>query len=71
MVNSSQGGGTKDTWVLESLTTMLSRTADSLFWLARYVERAENIARIVLVGHRMASDGALARQPPAMNGSPR
>jgi len=34
---------------------MLSRTADSLFWLARYVERAENIARIVLVGHRMAS----------------
>jgi uncharacterized alpha-E superfamily protein len=34
---------------------MLSRTADSLFWLARYVERAENIARIVQVGHRMAS----------------
>jgi uncharacterized alpha-E superfamily protein len=34
---------------------MLSRTADSLFWLARYVERAENIARIVLVGHRLAS----------------
>jgi uncharacterized alpha-E superfamily protein len=34
---------------------MLSRTADSLFWLARYVERAENIARIVLVGHRMTS----------------
>jgi uncharacterized alpha-E superfamily protein len=34
---------------------MLSRTADSLFWLARYVERAENVARIVLVGHRMAS----------------
>jgi uncharacterized alpha-E superfamily protein len=34
---------------------MLSRTADSLYWLARYVERAENIARIVSVGHRMAS----------------
>jgi len=34
---------------------MLSRTADSLFWLARYMERAENVARIVLVGHRMAS----------------
>jgi len=34
---------------------MLSRTADSLFWLARYVERAENIARIVQVGYRMAS----------------
>lgn len=34
---------------------MLSRTADSLFWLARYIERAENIARILTVGHRMAS----------------
>ncbi|MFN4087864.1 MAG: alpha-E domain-containing protein [Alphaproteobacteria bacterium] len=34
---------------------MLSRTADSLFWIARYVERAENIARIVQVGHRMSS----------------
>jgi uncharacterized alpha-E superfamily protein len=34
---------------------MLSRTADSLFWLARYMERAESIARLLLVGHRMAS----------------
>lgn len=34
---------------------MLSRTADNLYWLARYVERAENIARIVTVGNRMAS----------------
>lgn len=34
---------------------MLSRTAESLFWLARYVERAENLARVVLAGHRMAS----------------
>jgi len=34
---------------------MLSRTADSLFWLARYMERAENVARILSAGHRMAS----------------
>jgi uncharacterized alpha-E superfamily protein len=34
---------------------VLSRTADSLFWLARYVERAENVARIVAVANRMAS----------------
>ena len=34
---------------------MLSRTADSLFWLARYVERAENVARVVAVAHRMES----------------
>ena len=25
---------------------MLSRTADNLYWLARYVERAEYLARI-------------------------
>jgi uncharacterized alpha-E superfamily protein len=34
---------------------MLSRTAESLYWLARYVERAENIARLLDVGQRMAS----------------
>lgn len=34
---------------------MLSRMADSLFWLARCVERAGNVARILEVGHRMAS----------------
>jgi uncharacterized alpha-E superfamily protein len=34
---------------------MLARTADCLFWLARYVERAENVARTLLVTHRMAS----------------
>lgn len=34
---------------------MLSRTADNLYWLARYVERAENMARLVDVGQRMAS----------------
>ncbi len=34
---------------------MLARTAESLFWLARYIERAENVARMVLVGQRMTS----------------
>jgi uncharacterized alpha-E superfamily protein len=34
---------------------MLSRTAESLFWLARYMERAENVARMVTVGRRVAS----------------
>jgi uncharacterized alpha-E superfamily protein len=34
---------------------VLSRAAANLYWLARYVERAENVARIVGVGHRMAS----------------
>ena len=35
--------------------TMLARTANDLYWLARYVERAENVARILLAGHRMAT----------------
>ncbi|HNG16606.1 MAG TPA: alpha-E domain-containing protein, partial [Accumulibacter sp.] len=26
---------------------MLSRTADHLYWLARYTERAENLARLL------------------------
>lgn len=33
---------------------MLSRTANDLFWLSRYTERAENMARLLDVGYRMA-----------------
>lgn len=32
---------------------MLGRTANDLFWLSRYVERAENMARLVEVGYRI------------------
>ncbi len=32
---------------------MLSRMADSLYWLSRYVERAENLARILDTAQRM------------------
>ena len=34
---------------------MLSRTADSLYWLSRYTERAENLARILDVAQRLAA----------------
>lgn len=34
---------------------MLSRTADNLFWMARYVERADFIARIVEAARRLSS----------------
>lgn len=34
---------------------MLARTADNLFWLSRYVERAESIARILDVALRLAT----------------
>lgn len=33
---------------------MLSRTADHLFWMARYIERAENVARILDVTYNMS-----------------
>ena len=41
---------------------MLSRTADGLFWLARYMERAENVARILTAGQRMREPHAHGRQ---------
>lgn len=34
--------------------TLLSRTAESLYWLGRYVERAESTARLIEMGYRMA-----------------
>ena len=33
---------------------MLGRTAANLFWLSRYIERAENVARLLEVGYRMS-----------------
>ncbi len=33
---------------------MLGRTADQLYWVARYTERAENMARLLDVSHRMS-----------------
>ena len=33
---------------------MLSRAADNLYWMARYIERAENMARILDVAYRMS-----------------
>jgi len=33
---------------------MLSRTAENLFWMGRYMERADATARLIEMGHRMA-----------------
>jgi uncharacterized alpha-E superfamily protein len=38
------------------MTRLLSRWADNLFWLARYMERAENLARILDVQETFARD---------------
>jgi len=34
---------------------MLSRMAESLYWLSRYIERAENLARVLDVAQRLAA----------------
>src|SRR6202789_3798256 len=40
---------------------MLSRVAEAMYWMSRYVERAEHIARIVLINSHMLIDlGELA-----------
>lgn len=39
---------------------MLSRTADHLFWMARYMERAENPSRMLDI----SLEGALLPQTP-------
>ncbi len=33
---------------------MLSRTAENLYWMSRYIERAESVARLMEMGQRMA-----------------
>ena len=33
---------------------MLSRTADNLFWMCRYIERAENTARMLDVNLQLS-----------------
>jgi len=30
---------------------LLSRVADAVYWMARYIERAENVARFIGVNH--------------------
>jgi len=45
---------------------ILSRVADALYWMGRYLERAENVTRLLLVAEEMATevvglDEALAR----------
>ena len=35
---------------------MLSRVAESLFWMSRYLERAEDVARIIAVNFQASLD---------------
>lgn len=42
---------------------MLSRVADSVYWLARYIERAENTARIIMVNANLVLDTPKGMSP--------
>ena len=35
---------------------MLSRVAESIYWMSRYVERAENVARVIDVNLQLLLD---------------
>jgi uncharacterized alpha-E superfamily protein len=39
---------------------MLSRVADSVYWMSRYVERAENVARFIDVNFQLTLDGPIS-----------
>ncbi len=42
---------------------MLSRTADHLYWMARYTERAENRARAISVKANVSGANVKGRSP--------
>src|SRR5690349_17058361 len=39
-----------------SIEAMLSRVAESLYWMSRYLERAEDVARIIAVNFQASLD---------------
>src|SRR5215213_18981 len=43
-----------------TLTIMLSRVADSLYWTSRYLERAEHTARLIDIGLNLMLDQSSA-----------
>ena len=54
-------GGIPARYVRQLARPMLSRDADSMYWMARYVERAEHVARLLLIDANLLIDvGELA-----------
>jgi uncharacterized alpha-E superfamily protein len=43
---------------------MLSRVAESIYWMSRYVERAENVARFIEVNLQLVLDGPPRQEQP-------
>ena len=50
---------------------MLSRTADHLFWMSRYTERAENTARMLDVNYQTSLLPQSAAAAPPLPEAPR
>lgn len=48
--------------MIEERRPLLSRVADSVYWMARYIERAENVARYIGVTLQLQLDLPLARE---------
>jgi uncharacterized alpha-E superfamily protein len=44
---------------------MLSRVADSIYWMARYMERAENLARLLMANQSLMLDAGSGQQTEA------
>jgi uncharacterized alpha-E superfamily protein len=42
---------------------LLGRTANGLFWMSRYIERAENMARLVDAGQRLSMTNLSSDEP--------
>ena len=53
VVTSRRAAGSRTPGFWTEGPEMLSRTAEGLFWLSRYIERAENIARLLDAGRRL------------------
>ncbi len=54
----------------DGVSTMLSRVADSIYWMNRYIERAENVARFIDANFHMILDlplGATEQWQPLVN----
>ena len=47
---------------------MLARTADSIFWLSRYMERADFLARIIQATQRLAGLPSIYSNPSGSRG---
>jgi len=53
-----------------SSEVLLARYADCIFWLARYVERAENLARILDVNETFSRNASARSAVPARMRAP-